>query len=367
MKKDALFIGVAAAVFVVGALAVGSRMVSSGALSGPPVVGVSVDSASPDGPTVQFLGDTMLGDAAEPVLAAQGYSWALNLVEPMVDADVVIANGESPLTTSTAKWGPDKPYSYQASPEAARALAEAGITVMGLANNHAMDRGPEGLADTQANLAAAGIASFGAGATIDEARRPLVIDAGERKIAVVGFGEYFGRSSAASARRPGVVVMGPQTIDDAFRRAKDAGADDVVAYVHWGDNYQEVNDAQRGNAALFAEAGYRMVIGAGPHIAQPMVEVDGMPVMYSLGNFVFGANGRFAKFGKPGFGISATTQWLNDGSVKVTMSCLITDNSLVKFQPRPCTAGETRQYLPTVNPQLAIAGTSGTLTLPPIS
>jgi len=364
MRRETWAIGALVGVLVAAGVAVGVRVVDNGAFAGPPSIQENVTAADPGGLTIQWLGDMMLGDAAQKVLATNGYDWALSQVASKVAADVVIANAESPITLSTEPWGPDKPYSYQASPAAAKAMADAGIDIVSLANNHAMDRGPAGLADTKANFEKVGISSFGAGDTIDTAREPIMIRTKGRTVAVLGFGEYFGRASSASERRPGVVVMGPQTIDDGFARAKAAGADDVVAFVHWGDNYQDVNEAQRSMAPLFAKAGYRMVVGSGPHIVQPISVVNGMPVVYSLGNFVFGANGRFTKFNKQGFGLMATTQFHDDATITMTLRCINTDNDTVAFQPRPCSATQAADFLPTLNPGITVKGDVGTLKLP---
>ena len=135
-----------------------------------------------------------------------------------------------------------------------------------------------------------------------------------------------------------------------------------MGFVHWGANYSEVLHSQRAQARQFAEAGYDLVIGHGPHVVQPIDFVDGMPVVYSLGNFVFGTPGRFTEE-FPGFGLAVTTALGPRGFEELLVQCLRTDNDAVRFQPQPCDADDAERVLPPLNDAMRVDGAAGTLVL----
>lgn len=319
---------------------------------------------SGDSVTLQFVGDTMLGDGAQDAIDAHGYGWPLARVSPLLDGDLVIANAEAPMTTRTEAANPGAKYSYESSPEAAAALAGAGVDVLGLANNHAMDRGALGLADTVSHSAAAGLTTFGAGQDLSEAQQPLVLETAAGSVGIVAFGENFGQASRATETTPGLVVLSPERVQRGIDLARGAGADWVIAYVHWGDNYLGVNDEQRYWARLLVDAGYDLVVGAGPHISQPIEFIGSVPVAYSLGNFVFGTPGRYATFGTQGRGLVLGVELAPNRPITFTIGCVVTDNAVVDYQPVPCTRRQAAELLPRLNPATVLRGTTGHLTSP---
>jgi poly-gamma-glutamate capsule biosynthesis protein CapA/YwtB (metallophosphatase superfamily) len=351
------------AVAVVSVAALGVR-VATGEATAPAVIAVDV-STDEDTLSVVWLGDTMLGDAGEPVLAQKGDDWAFQRVRPLLDGDYVIANLEVPITELREPWNPDKEHSYQMRPEAASALRDAGVDALGLANNHSMDRGPTGLLDTMDHADAAGMTTFGAGLDLESAQRPLLLRSEVEALAVVTFGEYFGRDNTAARTRPGIPVLDVEGLERALAQARAAGADRVVAYVHWGDNYQPINPQQRYWAQEFASAGYDAVVGAGSHVAQPIEVLDGMPVVYSLGNFVFTTNGRYEKYDQPGRGLALTTHSEADGGLVLEVRCIANDNRVVQFQAQRCSRQQAAEFLPTLHPDLVMEGDAGSLRLPP--
>ena len=337
---------------------------------GDPIEAVSQDRAASDGTAdapggaadaprssaphrILWLGDTLLADAAEPRLQANGYGWAFERLLPLPEADAVIVNAEGPITTETAVYDRTQPWTYNAQPAAAGALAAIGVTAAGLANNHALDRGPAGLADTLAQLRAAGVRPFGAGPDLDEALGALLIETPHGDVAVLAFGQGGGVRKNAAAGRPGRAVVTPCAVRAAAREARASGARWLVGFVHWGSNYAEVQHTQRRQAALFASAGFDLVIGHGSHVAQPIATVEGVPVVYSLGNFVFGTPGRFsAAF--PGVGLMATTELGPDGFEALRLRCIRTDNDEVRYQPRPCDAAQARAALRALHPDIQL-------------
>jgi hypothetical protein len=326
----------------------------------PTVLAVSRDvPLGPDGRlSVTFVGDTLLGDAAQQLIDQHGNDWPFDAVRPALGSDYVLAVAEGPITERTRPWNPGKRYSYSSRPEAAGALARAGVDAMTLANNHAFDSGPEGLADTMAHLDAAGIVSVGAGTDLARAEQPLLLRTALGTLGVVAVGESFGYQAGVDT--PGTLVMTPQSIARGAELARLSGADWVIGFAHWGDNYQPINAEQRASAQNFADAGYDMVVASGPHNAQPIDYIGSMPVIYSLGNFVFGTPGRWSAYGVPGLGLALDLE-LGGPQPRLSVRCLVTDNAVVGYQPRPCSAAEAQAFLPSLNVGLTLQDDVGIL------
>lgn len=335
------------AVLALVGLGVVSAALASSEVPSPLAGAPSISGRGGEQVAITWLGDTLLADGADPLIDEHGPSWPGALLPPLEFDHVVIANLEGPLTDRTEPFDPLQRWSYNVRPEAAPALAAMGIDAVSLANNHAMDRGPGGLDDTSAHARAAGIESFGAGATSDEARLPLLVDSEFARIGVLGFSDESG-DQTASSERPGVRSLTENNLRADIDRARAGGVDRVVAFVHWGKNYDPVNDRQRAWAQAFADAGYDVVVGTGPHIPQPIEHVDGMPVVYSIGNYVFGTPGRFVDESQ-GFGLVLTTTFDGTDELTLTARCIQTNNELVDYQPVPCEPLQEAAVLATVN------------------
>ena len=327
-----------------------------------PVVEAMVPSL-PDGVLdLTFGGDSMFGDGAAEKLAAVGFVPLLAGVRPLVAAsDYLVINSETPFTAAAPPANRGAKYSYASDPAYLPALRDLGVDALNLGNNHAMDRGGAGLSDTLAAARSNEIATFGAGPTMAEASMPLLVRSSQHDVAVVSFGENFGAMHRSTQTTPGMLPLKPDRIERAIRVARDNGATKVVAFVHWGDNYDDVNYLQRYWAGVFADAGYDVVIGSGSHTLQAVEVVKGMPVAYGIGNFVFGAPGRFDTYGRPGLGAIANLRWEPGGTGVLTLRCIQTDNTLVDYVPTPCPPAQLAQARTTLGPAVAWPGGVGTL------
>lgn len=353
--RDRLLIAAALTVSIAGTAAMAANY---GAKQTPEVQSIeAMAGSSSDGRwTIQFLGDTMLGDGETPVLDPGGYDAALAAVLPLIDEDFVIANVEGPMTSHDQPMNPGKDYSYHAEPQTAWALSKAGIDAIGLGNNHSMDMGLIGLQDTMRAADNAVITSFGAGNNLAEAERPLILRTDLGTIGVVAIGENFGKASRADELNPGAVVLSPAAVQRGYDLARAAGADWVVAYVHWGDNYTETTPQQRYWAQVMVDAGYDLIVGTGPHIADKIEFIGDVPVAYSIGNFVFGTPGRFESYGKQGIGLMLSVELFQDGPAQLAVKCLVTDNFKTGYLTQPCTAPQMVNVMSAINPALQIQG-----------
>ncbi len=311
---------------------------------------------------VQLLGDTMMGDASVALIDSAGHDALTSRLGGFVDGDYTIVNLETPITERTVPELP-KGYNYRAHPDSLAALRRAGVDAVGLGNNHSMDFGRPGLSDTLAAAQAHSLATFGAGTDIDAARRPLLIESPQGRVAVVNFTENFGDAATATPTMPGTLVLSAEEVQRGVIDARAAGADLVIAVLHWGDNYAPVQDQQRYWAHALAAAGYDLVVGSGPHIAQEIELIGDTPVAYSLGNFVFGSPGRFRAFGAQGFGLSLTAVVVDKEIDRLEVTCLRTDNEKVRFKPRPCKPRQSQKLLPTLNPGILLVGDRAVLEL----
>jgi len=236
-----------------------------------------------------LAGDTMLGRGVARALAAgpPARLVAPEVAELMRTADLVVVNLECCVSDRGRRWdAPGKPFFFRAPPSAVELLALLGVGCVTLANNHALDYGPEALLDTLDHLAGAGIAAVGAGPALDEARRPVVLDAAGLRVAVVGATDH-PADFAAGPARPGVahadLAAGmPEWLVAAVRDAA-AHADAVLVTPHWGPNMTRapVPHVRRAAAAL-VEAGATLVAGHSAHLPHGV----GGRVLYDLGDFL---------------------------------------------------------------------------------
>ena len=313
--------------------------------------------------TILWGGDTLLGDAAKSDLATLGFEWPFAHIQPLLEgADASIFNAEGPVTTLTAKHIAKMPYHYNVDPLGAAAMAASGLTIAGMANNHAMDRGPAGLVDTKKNFKAVGIETFGAGLTMADALKPAIIETPHGRVGVVGFTKRYLVEMMASPTKSGVTGLTEKRARRVAASAREAGVDHLAAFVHWGENYSEIEKGQRNMAGWLRDAGFDLVVGHGPHVPQVVDPTCGQPVAYSIGNLVFGTPGRFTEE-FPGYGIILRTEVGAEGFQAIEANCIQTDNKRVKFQPRPCEGEEAERVLKGFLPGAVIEGNKARLEL----
>jgi poly-gamma-glutamate synthesis protein (capsule biosynthesis protein) len=184
---------------------------------------------------------------------------------------------------------PDKSYTFRAHPDRVGILKEMGVDIVSLANNHALDFGPDALVDTFDTLDGAGVDYVGAGNNLDRAKAPIYYTVGDKKIAYVAASRVvFAMDWYASETGLGMIgTYDPTLILESIEEVE-ANSDFVVIFVHWGverENYPV--DYQRTMAKQYIDAGADAVVGCHPHVLQGIEYYKGKPIAYSLGNFWF--------------------------------------------------------------------------------
>ena len=313
----------------------------------PAAPSAAPEAEPPAGPAplrILAVGDIMLDASARPVMQEQGYHYAFRQFRSMFEAaDVVFGNLEGPLTARGAADG-DKTYLFRSPPFAASmALVLANFRVVSLANNHMLDYGAEGLADTMAALDVAGVAHAGAGRNLNEARKPAIVEASGRRIAFLAYSMTLPETFYATDARAGTAFGHEEQVRADVAAAR-AGADVVLVSFHWG---QEGSTRLReyqvrlGRAAI--DAGAAAVIGHHPHIVQSVERYRDGVILYSLGNFAFGSY-------SPRSTVGAVAELIVVGERVTTlrMHPVNVNNFEVQFQPQRLQGEAARQAVDTL-------------------
>lgn len=231
--------------------------------------------------TVSAAGDVTLGTHQQ-----QDYSYSFRQMYDQVEDegyffenvydifsadDMTIVNLEGPLTNSE-DMREGQTYSIKGDPEWVNLLTYGNIEAVSMGNNHRLDYKEQGSRDTVEALNQVGIIyAYDDNVGIYETKGI--------RIGFVSVNEvYFGAGVE-------------KTMEEGIRKLKEEGADLILACCHWGierDNYPE--DYQRILGKKCIDWGADLVIGHHPHVLQGIEEYQGKFIIYSLGNFCFGAN-----------------------------------------------------------------------------
>jgi poly-gamma-glutamate synthesis protein (capsule biosynthesis protein) len=212
------------------------------------------------------------------------------------DTDLVFVNLEEPITKhreatpfkSRAEVAAGRDYILKArDPEIPTALKQAGVGLVGLANNHMMDYTLVGLRDTLHAFHQAGLPVVGAGFKLD-AERPFILRKRACRVALLAFSDVVPRNSGATETYLGIASAKDEgDLANAVRRAR-RQADFVVLMMHWGGQGSHlIIPRQRQLARAAAEAGCDVIVGMHPHVLQGIEYFGHVPVLYSIGNFAF--------------------------------------------------------------------------------
>lgn len=228
------------------------------------------DTAPADDPAhLLFIGDIMLARGVEWNIAKYGIDYPLSDVTKLLsDPDLTIGNFEGTVRENSVQELDG--FTFDTSPAIAQMVRDAGIDIVSLSNNHSDNYGSNGLASTRNILTGLGITTFGD--PYESATRVAHVTVKNQHIAFIGF-HAFGED--------------PESLQQTIA-SEHAQGNTVIVFAHWGNEYQFTPSAAQTDAAhLFVDAGADLVIGAHPHVIQSMETYHNVPIIYSLGNFLF--------------------------------------------------------------------------------
>lgn len=281
------------------------------------------------------LGDVNLGRHVGQILLSGDTLYPFLYVrDTLLRSDIVFANLESVLSDQGGETeSPGSNMVFTGPPAGAPALRLAGITAVSLANNHALDYGPEALEETRRRLEAEGIAHTG---TVSEGRvvRPALLERKGIRFALFGVtGIMNGRRGTW---RSYVVPADTGTLLPAVRRYRDS-ADVICVSYHGGTEYADRPD--RGSLRFLravSAAGAHLVLGHHPHVSYGVEVEGGRVIVHSLGNFVFRQPSRF---------------WTQRGlAVEVEVTKDSTAAAISSVRILPVRAGFQPEFLPAGSP-----------------
>jgi poly-gamma-glutamate synthesis protein (capsule biosynthesis protein) len=252
-------------------------------------------------PTIRLVavGDVNIDRTQREIILSTGdFVYPFARVKHIFDAaDYTVANLESSL--GDVGQPAAKRYTFQSPPEAAQSLALAGVDLVSLANNHALDYGPEALLQGIDLLGAAGVATVGGGANDAAAHAPHVADIGGLRVGFLGYvhvpieavTNFDTETWTATADAPGLAWADPTRVA-ADVAALQSEVDLVVVILHSGYEYiEEPSEPQAAAARAAVDAGADLVVGHHAHILQGIHSYHDGVIAYGLGNFVFNITG----------------------------------------------------------------------------
>ncbi len=231
-------------------------------------------------------GDVMLGWFIDRFLKSD-YDPFLYIKPVLKNSDIAFCNLEAPFTTRGEKI--EKKFNFRVDPQRVIYLQNAEFDIVSIANNHIMDYGKQGLEDTIATLERASITYCGAGISLSKAREIRIIKKRGVKFAFLGYSTVQPSDIFARPGTPGVAYASKGWIKEDVKKAQNL-ADIVVVSLHSGveKNYSPTR-RQKELARSAIDAGAHIVLGHHPHVLEGIEEYKKGLIIYSLGNFVFGA------------------------------------------------------------------------------
>jgi Bacterial capsule synthesis protein PGA_cap len=273
---------------------------SSSTTTAPAPAGRTTTTTSPAPParsssggsaTLAFAGDVHFEGTAGASLNGGSLGSAYKMLRR---ADLAVVNLETAVTErGTAQ---PKEFTFRAPAAAFGVLKRAGIDAVTIANNHGMDYGRVGLADTLAAAQRYGMPLVGAGVDDTAAWTPLRRTINGVRVSVIGATDVLDDFAiSAWVAKPGVPGLASAKDTDRLVeavRAERGKADVVAVFLHWGKETMYCPTARQQQLAHdLSQAGADIVVGSHAHVVEPHARVGRTVVDYGLGNFQFYARG----------------------------------------------------------------------------
>ncbi|HPE94620.1 MAG TPA: CapA family protein [Bacillota bacterium] len=213
------------------------------------------------------------------------------IVEMMKAFDIMTLNNEFVLSDNgTALSG--KRFVFKASPVRVWIYDALGVDLVTLGNNHVYDYGEEAFFDTMQTLADAGIKYIGAGQNLEEAQQAWYFIINGRKIGILnGYRANEGSvtyTPGATKDRAGVLYSFDEIEMSKLIEQTKAQCDVLILFMHWGrEDVTTLESIIKKQARVYIDAGVDAIVGCHTHVAQGLEIYNGVPIVYSMGNFLF--------------------------------------------------------------------------------
>ena len=225
-------------------------------------------------PVFLFVGDVMLGRHVETLMDRYGNDYPFELIDNLLLGEhTLVGNLEGPIVNDHIQTI-DFSTNFSFDEEVTSVLKKHGFDVVMLGNNHTLDQGKDGYEETKMFLEAAGIEHVGHSVEMGEEHVLTKEVAGEEFI-IASFNITFPLNDQLAAM---------ETIEHVAAETTSP----IIVNVHWGTEYElSSNSVQQEFAHQLVDAGADVIIGHHPHVVQEVELYKGVPIFYSLGNFVF--------------------------------------------------------------------------------
>jgi poly-gamma-glutamate capsule biosynthesis protein CapA/YwtB (metallophosphatase superfamily) len=321
------------------------------------------------GHTITLLGDTNPGETyqlrleqlgKENILKTRGYDYSFEKFQDFLrESDFTIINLEACITGQRqSSLETIKPYlDWTDVAETPNLLKRLRVNAVSLANNHTLDFGTTGMEEMLGLLRDHNIVSFGVGRSIGEAENVLHhhVSLGEKSLHVIVASGFEHRENHvdwdyyATADSAGVNSWGKTDVVRQLKNLRELYPDAfLIAFPHWGSNYQYVSDRQKALAQNIIDAGADLIVGHGSHMMQEVEVYKGRWILYGIGNFVYNSPGRFSRYNVLPFGLLArlTVSECNDQiciNVQNYPTCI--DNDKTGYQSHFVSERQFRQVV----------------------
>lgn len=224
---------------------------------------------------ILFVGDMMFDRRIREITEKNGEDYIFSCIDDLLKSvDLVVGNLEGPITTNkTVSKGsvvgsPDN-YRFTFPTTTAQLLFRHNIKVVTLGNNHISNFGEDGIVSTHDFLEKAGVGYFGGLRDNETIFKKNIKGVPFSFIAYNAFGgdDY-------------------RFIEEKIKSQSNLG-NKVIVYAHWGEEYSINTTHIKEIAKIFVESGASLIVGSHPHVIIAKENIEGVPVYYSLGNFIF--------------------------------------------------------------------------------
>lgn len=255
--------------------------------------------------TIYFVGDMMLTRGVESSVKKNfngDYSQLFKNLEELKKADILFGNLEGPVSDKGNNVG--SKYSFRMNPLILPVLKNVGFDILSFANNHVGDWNVIAFEDTLTKLKKNNILKTGAGFNKKEAVTPTIIIKNGVKFGFLGFSDVGPKWIETKENSPGLLLTSDSDFKSIIKNA-DKKVDVLIISFHWGEEYKTTHNSRQEDLAYQAiDSGADMIIGHHPHVIQDIGMYKNVPIIYSLGNFIFDQS--FSKNTMKGMLFSAT-------------------------------------------------------------